>query len=133
MSIFLYYYAFPAKYLPEHRSGQRSISGDLQIIGGETAEPRKYIFLKLLQLVFKWQRKIDAFVMNIWFSLDAYPWQISLQMRQIGVFSHICGGSVIDESTIVCAAHCAVGKTESQVQVNCLSKNEYFQYNLIIS
>merc|ERR1711997_389524 len=47
----------------------------------------------------------------------AYPWQISLQMRQIGVFSHICGGSVIDESTIVCAAHCAVGKTESQVQI----------------
>ena len=38
---------------------------------------------------------------------------------------------MIDESTIVCAAHCAVGKTESQVQVNCLSKNEYFQYNLI--
>ena len=38
---------------------------------------------------------------------------------------------MIDESTIVCAAHCAVGKTESQVQVNCLSKNEYFQYNSI--
>ena len=50
---FLHFCAIPAKYLPEHRSGQRSISGDLQIIGGETAEPRKYIFLKLFQLVFK--------------------------------------------------------------------------------
>jgi len=58
-----------------------------RIIGGDTAEPH------------------------------AYPWQISLQMRQLGIFSHICGGSVIDEHTIVCAAHCVIGEVEEQVQV----------------
>ena len=64
ITVFLQFYAFPAKYLPERHSGQQSISGDLQIIGGETAEPRKYIFQKLCQLVFKVITKIDAFVMN---------------------------------------------------------------------
>ena len=49
--------------------------------------------------------------------LDAYPWQISFQLKQLGRFSHICGGSVIDEHTVVCAAHCVVGQVEEQVQV----------------
>ena len=49
--------------------------------------------------------------------LDAYPWQISFQLKQLGRFSHICGGSVIDEHTIVCAAHCVVGQVEEQMQV----------------
>ena len=57
------------------------------------------------------------FFLILIFVLDAYPWQISLQMRQLGIFSHICGGSVIDEWTIVCAAHCVVGEVEEQVQV----------------
>ena len=65
----------------------------------------------------KTQTKTDmVFILNL-FSLDAYPWQISLQMRQLGIFSHICGGSVIDEHTIVCAAHCVIGEVEEQVQV----------------
>ena len=38
-------------------------------------------------------------------------------MRQFGIYSHICGGSVIDENTVICAAHCVVGQVESQVQV----------------
>merc|ERR1712141_835359 len=58
-----------------------------RIIGGDTAEPH------------------------------AYPWQISFQLKQLGIFSHICGGSVIDEWTIVCAAHCVVGQVEEQVQI----------------
>ena len=63
------------------------------------------------------QTKTDKFFILNLFSLDAYPWQISLQMRQLGIFSHICGGSVIDEHTIVCAAHCVIGEVEEQVQV----------------
>lgn len=47
----------------------------------------------------------------------AYPWQISFQLKQLGRFSHICGGSVIDEHTVVCAAHCVVGQVEEQVQI----------------
>ena len=43
------------------------------------------------------------------------PLQVSVQYR-VNNF-HFCGGSVIDEWTIVCAAHCVVGQVESQVQV----------------
>ena len=59
--------------------------------------------------------------------LDAYPWQISFQLKQLGRFSHICGGSVIDEHTVVCAAHCVVGQVEEQVQVTFYS-NLYLPY-----
>merc|ERR1712141_177207 len=58
-----------------------------RIIGGDTAEPH------------------------------AYPWQISLQLRQLGTFSHFCGGSVIDETTIVCGSHCVVGQVARSMQV----------------
>ena len=38
--------------------------------------------------------------------IDEFPWQISL--RQLG--SHICGGSLINDRQIVCAAHCVKGQ-----------------------
>ena len=42
---------------------------------------------------------------NLWIS-DAYPWQISLTYSG---GSHICGGSIINEKQVICAAHCVEG------------------------
>merc|ERR1711971_1119745 len=39
----------------------------------------------------------------------AYPWQIS--MKSYG--SHICGGSIINEKQVICAAHCVEGQIAS--------------------
>jgi len=36
----------------------------------------------------------------------AYPWQVSF--RQLG--QHICGGSIINERQVICAAHCVDGQ-----------------------
>jgi len=48
----------------------------------------------------------------------AYPWQISLQKRKAdGSYGHYCGGSIIDPTTIVCAAHCVVTHTASDFQI----------------
>lgn len=42
--------------------------------------------------------------------LGAWPWQVSLQVYQYGVgFKHLCGGSLIDEYSVLTAAHCARG------------------------
>uniref|UniRef100_A0A8C3SV09 Peptidase S1 domain-containing protein n=1 Tax=Chelydra serpentina TaxID=8475 RepID=A0A8C3SV09_CHESE len=39
--------------------------------------------------------------------LGAWPWQVSLQVYQYGVgFKHLCGGSLIDEYSVLTAAHC---------------------------
>ena len=43
--------------------------------------------------------------MYLWIS-DAYPWQISLTYSG---GSHICGGSIINEKQVICAAHCVEG------------------------
>uniref|UniRef100_A0A8C8SH90 Peptidase S1 domain-containing protein n=1 Tax=Pelusios castaneus TaxID=367368 RepID=A0A8C8SH90_9SAUR len=40
--------------------------------------------------------------------LGAWPWQVSLQVYQYGVgFKHLCGGSLINEYSVLTAAHCA--------------------------
>ncbi|CAM5168691.1 unnamed protein product [Eretmochelys imbricata] len=42
--------------------------------------------------------------------LGAWPWQVSLQVYQYGVgFKHLCGGSLIDEYSVLTAAHCTRG------------------------
>ena len=48
---------------------------------------------------------------------DAYPWQISLQVQRGSTWGHNCGGSVIDETTVVTAAHCCYGHTAGSMQV----------------
>ncbi len=37
------------------------------------------------------------------------PFQISLQRRSGNTYSHMCGGSILDENTILDAAHCVDG------------------------
>ncbi|XP_072847017.2 transmembrane protease serine 12 isoform X5 [Pogona vitticeps] len=37
----------------------------------------------------------------------AWPWQVSLQVYRFGVgYHHVCGGSLINNNTVVTAAHC---------------------------
>ena len=53
----------------------------------------------------------------ILFTIDEYPWQISLQVQRGGAWGHNCGGSIVDETTVVTAAHCCYGHTASSMQV----------------
>jgi len=47
-----------------------------------------------------------------------YPWQISLQVNpNIGATYHSCGGSILNATTIVCAAHCVAGATVARLEV----------------
>lgn len=40
---------------------------------------------------------------------NSYPWIVSLRLNLSGTYSnHFCGGSIIDENTILTAAHCVV-------------------------
>jgi len=80
------------------RSHSPLLPPDLYIIGGHPAEPH------------------------------AYPWQISLQVHRGSEWGHNCGGSIIDETTVVTAAHCCYGHTASSMQIvagaQFLSKDE---------
>jgi trypsin len=40
---------------------------------------------------------------------NSLPFQISLQRRSLGGFSQSCGGSILNENTILDAAHCVDG------------------------
>merc|ERR1712215_151800 len=48
-----------------------------------------------------------------------FPWQISLQYHifAIGLYSHRCGATIIDETHIACAAHCIDGETKNHFRV----------------
>jgi plasminogen len=37
---------------------------------------------------------------------NSWPWMISLRTKQNNLFLHLCGGSILDETTILTAAHC---------------------------
>lgn len=42
-----------------------------------------------------------------------FPWQISLQKNG----GHFCGGSILDETRVLCAAHCCDGQDPSKLRV----------------
>jgi len=44
---------------------------------------------------------------------NEFPWQVSLQLMESGVKTHICGGSIISDSWIITAAHCVKKKKKS--------------------
>ncbi len=46
-------------------------------------------------------------------SIDTAPWQVSLQTTD----GHFCGGSLIDATTVVSAAHCLEGETAAGIFV----------------
>ena len=49
---------------------------------------------------------------------NSIPFQVSMQFKGIlGGFSHSCGGSVYDASTILTAAHCCAGQSASNIQI----------------
>jgi trypsin len=43
-----------------------------------------------------------------------FPWQVSIQSRG---GSHFCGGSIINDRWIICAAHCLAGQTPGGISV----------------
>jgi len=47
-------------------------------------------------------------------TIEAHPYQVSLQSLS---GSHFCGGSIVNENTIVTAAHCTVGKLPSGLRI----------------
>lgn len=51
------------------------------------------------------------------FILDEFPWQISLQVYRGMEWGHNCGGSIVDDTTVVTAAHCCYGQSASDMQV----------------
>ncbi|CAG2114066.1 unnamed protein product, partial [Medioppia subpectinata] len=46
----------------------------------------------------------------------AFPWQVSLQRRQGGLWGHSCGAVVVNKNFILTAAHCINGLSESSLR-----------------
>ncbi|XP_071120167.1 chymotrypsin-like serine proteinase [Mytilus edulis] len=50
--------------------------------------------------------------------ITEFPWQISLQQGFLGlIWSHICGGNIIDGKWILTAAHCVDGQTAGNLRI----------------
>merc|ERR1712013_937968 len=56
---------------------------------------------------------------------NQFPWQISLQYHifAIGPYSHRCGATIVDDTHIVCAAHCIDGQTKGHFRVGTPTTN----------
>ncbi|NXL92682.1 TMPSC protease, partial [Alectura lathami] len=45
--------------------------------------------------------------------VGAWPWAVSLQVHQVGVkFTHVCGGVLINENSVLTAGHCTTGRMD---------------------
>lgn len=43
--------------------------------------------------------------------IGAWPWSVSLQLRQPGArFAHVCGGVLVKENSVLTAGHCVTGR-----------------------
>jgi len=88
LALFAVVAAVSASHIPkDYRSTSPLFPDDLFIIGGHPAEPHEY------------------------------PWQISLQVPRGGTWGHNCGGSIMDETTVITAAHCCYGHTAASMQI----------------
>ncbi|KAF7246935.1 Transmembrane protease serine 12 [Varanus komodoensis] len=50
--------------------------------------------------------------------LGAWPWQISLQIYRLGIglrYLHVCGGSLINNNSVLTAAHCIKEKLKPEI------------------
>ncbi|KAH8254419.1 hypothetical protein KR032_010045 [Drosophila birchii] len=62
-------------------------------------------------------------------TIAAHPYQVSLQTKS---GSHFCGGSLLDEETVVTAAHCLVGRKFSKVFVR-LGSTLYTEGGILVA
>ncbi|XP_063149020.1 transmembrane protease serine 12-like [Candoia aspera] len=59
----------------------------------------------------------------------AWPWQVSLQVYQRGAgFLHLCGGSLINNNTVLTAAHCTAKKQAPEMWRAVIGLHHLFQH-----
>lgn len=63
------------------------------------------------------QRRVSRIVGGSTAREGMAPWQVSLQVRRDGQWSHSCGGSLIHPSWVLTAAHCVDDRTTANVSV----------------
>nr|XP_047908820.1 transmembrane protease serine 12 isoform X3 [Anser cygnoides] len=45
--------------------------------------------------------------------VGAWPWSVSLQIHHVGAeFAHICGGTLVNENSVLTAGHCTTGRMD---------------------
>jgi len=73
--------------------------------------------------------------------LGAWPWQLSHEMFISGGWTHVCGASLISSTRALSAAHCLIGRFETQrifhgvmgVERNKFAHDRYWFYMKITS
>ena len=126
------FFAVTANALSQKQNDSLQLHPDLFIIGGHPADPRKLVatysfpFIQVTNLISN-SSLYFVLMINPWYS-DAYPWQISFQVKSNNQWFHTCGGSIIDDRTVVTAGHCCFGKGHRVLQV--LFQDTYYAWKL---